>query len=149
MDLKSHRALRDKGWRSVRTVWLEGGDLDQEFIDAFPGSHDLAQAYEKSVAKADDTADVLRDDADTVARAEALRVEIQDHKQTLNKIKAQRDALDGKRTGLWNSWLKLWEPLGIEPLTPREMTAWAGRARELRRKASDQRERRVAWGPIT
>jgi uncharacterized protein YhaN len=143
-DLKSHRTLRDKGWQSVRTVWLEGGDADQAFVASFPGSSDLAQAYEKSVARADDTADVLRDDADAVARADAFRVEIQDQKQSLNKIKAQRDALDEDRTGFWNTWLKLWEPLGIEPLTPREMTAWTGRAGELRRKVSDLRERRIA-----
>lgn len=143
-DLKSHRTLRDKGWQSVRTVWLEGGDPDQDFMKTFPGSSDLAQAYEKSVARADDTADVLRDDADAIARADAFRVEIQDQKQSLNKIKAQREALDEDRTGLWNTWSKLWEPLGIEPLTPREMTAWAGRAGELRRKASDLRERRIA-----
>ncbi|MDY6989901.1 MAG: AAA family ATPase [Thermodesulfobacteriota bacterium] len=143
-DLKSHRTLRDKGWQSVRTVWLEGGDPDQGFMEAFPGNHDLALAYEQSVGRADDTADVLRDDADAVARADAFRVEIQDQKESLHEVKARRKELDEDRTGLWSAWLKLWEPLGIEPLTPREMTAWAGRAGELRRKVWDARDRRVA-----
>ena len=143
-DLKLHRNLRDRGWQSVRKVWLEGGDVDQDFVEAFSGSSDLAQAYEQSVARADNTADVLRDDADAVARADALRVDIQDQKESLNEMKARREALDKDRTGLWNKWLKLWEPLGIEPLTPREMTAWAGKAWELRRKASDLRERQIA-----
>ncbi|MCF8142705.1 MAG: AAA family ATPase [Deltaproteobacteria bacterium] len=143
-DLGSDRTLRDKGWRSVRRVWLEGGDLDQDFMKHFSGTIDLAQAYEKSVVRADDTADVLRDHADAVARAEAFRVEIQDQKEHFNDIMAQRDALHEGRTDLWNSWLTLWGPLGIEPLTPREMAVWVGRAGELRRKASEVRERRIA-----
>jgi len=143
-DLTSDRALRDKGWRSVRRVWLEGGDLDQDFMNHFSDSSDLAQAYETSVARADNTSDMLRDQAEAVARAEAFRVEIQGQKERLNDIMAQREALQEERTGLWNRWLTLWEPLGIEPLTPREMAVWVGRAGELRRKASDVRERRIA-----
>ncbi|MBW1782843.1 MAG: AAA family ATPase [Deltaproteobacteria bacterium] len=143
-DLKSDRTLRDKGWQSVRKVWLEGDDVDPDFMKDFPGSSGLAQAYEKSVAKADDTADVLRDNADAVARAEAMGMEIQDQKERFNEITAQREALDEDRSDLWNRWLTLWELLGIEPLTPREMAAWVGRAGELRRKASDVRERRMA-----
>ena len=114
-DLKSHRDLRDRGWQSVRKVWLEGGDVDQGFLEAFPGSSDLAQAYEQSVASADNTADVLRDDAEAVARADALRVDVQDQKESLDDMKARRVALDKDRTVLWSKWLKLWEPLGIEP----------------------------------
>ncbi len=147
-DLKSHRDLRDRGWQSVRTVWLEGGDVDQDFVEAFPGSSGLARAYEQSVAGADDTADVLRDDAEAVARVDALRMDIQDQKENLDEMKARKEALDKDRAALWKKWLKLWEPLGIEPLTPREMIAWANKAGDLRREASDLRERRIAAGQL-
>jgi uncharacterized protein YhaN len=140
-DLESHRNLRDRGWQSVRTVWLDGGDVDQDFVAAFPGSRDLAQAYEKSVAGADHTSDVLRGDAEAVARADGFRGDIRHQKESHHEMKTRREALDQDRTALWNKWLGLWEPLGIEPLTPREMTAWAIKAGELRRKASDLRKR--------
>lgn len=143
-DLRSHRNLRDRGWQSVRTVWLEGGEVDPDFMAAFPGSRDLAGAYEKSVAGADNTADVLRDDADAVARAEALRTDIQHQKESLKEIKAHQQKLGKDRATLWSRWEDLWKPLGIDPLTPREMAAWAGRAAELRRKASDVRQHQMA-----
>ena len=142
-DLKSHRNLRDRGWQSVRTVWLEGGEADVDFMAAFPGSRDLAQAYEKSVIRADDTSDVLREDAEAVAHADKMRVDIGHQKASYKEVKARREALEKDRTALWNNWLGLWEPLGIQPLTPREMIAWAGKAGELRRKASDLRERQI------
>ena len=143
-DLRSHRNLRDRGWQSVRTVWLEGEDVDPDFMAAFPGSSDLAGAYEKSVARADNTADVLRDDADAVARAEALRTDIQHQKESLKEIKAHQQRLSKDRAALWSRWEELWKPLGIDPLTPREMAAWSGRAEELRRKASDVRQHQMA-----
>lgn len=142
-DLRSHRNLRDRGWQSVRTVWLEGGDADQGFMATFPESSDLAGAYEKSVARADNTADVLRDDADAVARAESLRTDIRHQKESLKEIKARQEVFGKDRAALWTKWVELWKPLGIDPLKPREMTAWAGKAGELRRKASDLRERQM------
>ncbi|MEA1946257.1 MAG: AAA family ATPase, partial [Thermodesulfobacteriota bacterium] len=142
-DLRSHRNLRDRGWQSVRTVWLKGGDTDQGFMATFPESSDLAGAYEKSVARADNTADVLRDDADAVARAESLRTDIRHQKESLKEIKARQEMFGKDRAALWTKWVELWKPLGIDPLKPREMTAWAGKAGELRRKASDLRERQI------
>jgi uncharacterized protein YhaN len=143
-DLKSHRDLRDRGWQSVRSVWLEDGNVDHDFMAAFPESRDLAGAYEKSVTGADTTADELRDDADAVARAEALRTEIRDQKERLKEIKAHQEALAKKRTALWRKWEELWNPLGIDPLTPREMAAWSGKAIELKRKVSDVRKQQMA-----
>jgi uncharacterized protein YhaN len=142
-DLRSHRNLRDRGWLSVRTVWLEGGDIDSDFMAAFPESHDLAGAYEQSVAGADNTADVLRNDADAVARAEAFRTDIKNQKESLKEIKAHQQRLAKDRAALWSRWEELWKPLGIDPLTPREMAAWADRAAELRRKASDIRQHQM------
>jgi len=143
-DLTSHRNLRDHGWQSVRTVWLERGNADQDFLAAFPGSSDLAQAYEKSVGKADNTADVLREDADAVARAESLRTDIRHQKESFKELKDRKEMLGRERTALWDKWVKLWEPLVIDPLKPREMIAWSGKVTALRSKVSDLRERQMA-----
>ena len=143
-DLMLRRDLRDRGWRSVRAVWLEGADADEDFVAAFPVSGNLAQAYEQSVVSADETADALRDDAEAVARADALRLEIGNRKEILDEVQVQKKALEKKRANLWNKWSTLWSVLGIETLTPREMIVWADKAGDLRRKAADLKERQVA-----
>lgn len=143
-ELKSHRHIRDRGWQSVRRVWLEGNDVDHDFMTAFPESRDLAEAYEKSVIRADNTADELRDDADAVARAEALRTDIRDQQELIKEIKARQQVLAKNRAALWSKWEELWKPLGIDPLTPREMAAWSGRTAELKRKISDVRKQQTA-----
>ncbi|MCL0047211.1 hypothetical protein M1M98_02995 [Thermodesulfovibrionales bacterium] len=81
----------------MRTVWLKGGDVDHDFMASFPGNSDLADAYENSVARADNTSDVLRDDADAVARAETLRTDIRHQKRALKKLR--RAKRDWTRTG--------------------------------------------------
>lgn len=143
-DLKEHRNLRNRGWKSVRAVWLEGGDVDQDFLSAFPEDLELADAYEKSVYKADDTADALREDAEAVAKAEALKKDIQELKSGLLAITKRVVGLTEQRTALWNQWKKLWEPLDIIPLTPREMIAWSSRVDGLRRKVGELRKCEIA-----
>ena len=86
-DLQSRRALRDRGWRSVRSVWLDQGEADQGFIEALPQGLHLADAYEKAVSIADDTSDILRTDAEDVARAQALKSRIQDLSDNCLQIK--------------------------------------------------------------
>ena len=147
-ELHSHRKLRDNGWQSVRDVWLEGGDVDPDFLSAFPNSKDLAQAYEMSVSKADRTSDLLRENAEFVAGAETLRSDIRRLNQELLETDAEKDVADRKRRALLDQWKNLWKPLGIEPLTPREMIAWAAKAAELRREISHLRKQRVAADQI-
>ena len=143
-DLKRQRDVRDNGWQSVRSVWLEGGEPDAEFLKNFPESDNLAEAYEKSVAQADSTADMLREEAETVARGETLKGDIREQKKNHVEMKARHEALKGERVALQEKWSALWQPLGIVPLTPREMMVWSNRAQELRQKVADLRERRIA-----
>ena len=143
-DLHSHRALRDRGWRSVRSVWLEKGEIDQGFLDAMPRGLDLAEAYEKAVSKADDTSDILRNDAEDVARAQTLKTEIQDLDGSLLEISKDQAEQEKSRDDLWDEWKNLWQPLGIVPLKPRDMAAWAVKAGEVRRKAAECRKKENA-----
>lgn len=147
-DLWTHRKLRDKGWQSVRDVWLNAKEPDPKFLAAFPGDIDLADAYEQSVLKADDTADVLREDAEAVAKAEGLRGEIDVLKERLVKDIAGRQTLEEKRRTLWDQWLKIWEQLGVIALPPREMASWAGRVVDLKRRAQDIRDREVSMSRL-
>lgn len=142
-DLQSHRALRDRGWRSVRSVWLEQGEVDQGFLEALAPGFDLADTYEKAVSIADDTADTLRKDAEHVAQAQSLKSLIQDLDELLSANKEQHKILQKSRDSLWYDWVQLWQPLGIVPLKPRDMSAWAARVGEIKRKAADCRIKKM------
>ncbi len=96
------------------------------------------------MAKADDTADILREDAEAVAKADALRGEIDVLTDKLVKDKAGCQTLEETRRTLWDEWVKIWEPLGITARPPREMASWAGRVVELRRRAADIKDRKVS-----
>ena len=147
-DLWTHRNLRNKGWQSVRGVWLDEKEPDPEFLGAFPDEIDLADAYEESVLKADDTADVLREDAEAVAKAEGLRGEIEALKELLEKHVAERQTLEEKRGALWDQWLEIWEKLGVIALPPREMASWANKVEDLKRRAQDIRDREVSMSRL-
>jgi len=139
-DLQSRRALRDRGWRSVRSVWLNQGEADQGFMTQMAQGLDLADAYEKAVSIADDTSDILRTDAEDVARAQALKTRIQDLSDSLSENRRRQDIQEESRTALWDRWHQLWAPLGIVPLKPRDMAVWAGKAGEIRRKGAECRK---------
>ena len=139
-DLIYHRGLRDRGWQSVRKVWLEGGESDKEFMREFSRFSHLADAYEQSVFRADKTADTLYHEADSVARAESLKNEIRELEKSLEKINTFRAGLSEDHDALWSGWEKLWEDLSVAPLRPREMIEWNGRVGELRQRAEELRK---------
>jgi hypothetical protein len=73
----------------------------------------------------------------------ALRLEISrvDHEsQTcLERSRLLQGQLEQKQA----EWTELWQPLGITPRSPREMQAWLGKARDLRQRLGDLRERQA------
>ncbi len=142
-DLKSHRALRDRGWRSVRAVWLERGEIDQGFMEDLPQGLDLAGAYEKAVYIADDTSDRLRTDAEAVTRVQAQKSVIQDISESLAANRESKRIQQECRAVLLDGWRQLWEPLGIVPLNPRDMATWASRVGEIKRKAAECRAKKM------
>ncbi len=118
-DLDHMRANRDEAWRRIRKAWVGG-----EVVESAP---DLAAEFERTVAKADHQADLLRSEAERVAkRAErvarrhdlAERSEAAAERFSLAQSRAERIATD------WNG---IWAPAGIEPLPPAEMRDWLTR----------------------
>jgi uncharacterized protein YhaN len=140
-DLQARREIRDHGWRSVRSVWLEGGQPDPGFLQQFPEQTHLADAYEISVRKADDTADVLRVEARDIAIAQTLRTQIAELDKAFQAMGQQRDTLSLRQQNTMVQWLALWQPLGIRALSPAEMIEWSGRVRQIKQGAMDYRER--------
>jgi len=126
-DLSAARATRAEGWRLVRRAWQQR-ELDPDETAAFiarlaPGA-DLATAYEASVAHADELADRLRREADRVAEKAKLIAEHDKKQQWSAELSARLANAQRALGDVEFHWRELWQPLGMEPGTPREMRAW-------------------------
>ena len=154
-ELDTKRELRERGWELVVRAWKEGredGDDITAFLQEFPPSESLVDAYHRSVDAADIVADLLRTDADRVATKAKLHA---DRDQQFAREAAISTEIEQAEAALRDSetrWESTWEPLGISPLSPLEMREWLRRQQEIAQAAehirrhqldTDQLQRRI------
>jgi chromosome segregation ATPase len=143
-DLRAAREIRDRGWRLIARN-LEGAAVPEEeagrIIQAFPGQATLAGAFEVSVARADETADRLRREADRVAEKARLLAERTVRRAGLEKGAEQLAAAQDEHGAVLAEWAGVWQPLGVPARSPREMRQWAADFRMLAEKASETLKR--------
>ena len=102
---------------------------------------DLAAAYEQTVRRADDLSDRLRREANRVASRATLQAQqLSLQQQTVELGRQQVSALNQLRQ-IDAQWRQAWQPLGIDPLPPREMQAWIQRQHGLVQQAQTIRQR--------
>ncbi len=123
-DLRQAREKRDSLWGRVRHRVPEEAEPESS-------AEDLFGAYEEAVGEADSVADRLRLDSERVARL-AQHEAIRD--QSVGKL--EELAQDRKELVLrgddWQQrWVDAWAEAGLEPLTPKEMTAWRRQYQDL------------------
>ncbi len=135
-ELEEARKRRGNGWLLVRKAWIEGDLAPQAAID-FDPDNPLHIAYEKSVYFCDQVADRLRREADRVARHAALLSQQIQYSEEIEACKREKEELEAELAGCKREWLDLWLPVGIVPLTPREMRSWTAK----RLKLSEQAEK--------
>jgi uncharacterized protein YhaN len=139
-DLQAVRELRDRGWRLIAAA-LEGRaapqDQAQQVMAAFPGQTTLAEAFEASMAQADDTADRLRREAGRVAEKARLLADGAAQKTGLERLKEQLAAARSEHAVVQAEWADLWQRLGVPARSPREMRQWVVDFRALSEKASE------------
>jgi uncharacterized protein YhaN len=144
-DLQKARQLRDAGWRLVRGAWIEQDQEESkttEFIANFSPAGNLAEAYERGVERADLVADRLRREANRVAGKAKLLADRSQRCDQLDKLNDQLRETTDRLTQLGVQWTTLWQPLGIQPLPPREMRSWVRKQDELARQVQALREQR-------
>lgn len=135
--LKEHRAIRDLGWRSIKRVWLQKAEPIQEFVQYHKEATTLQEAFEFSQQRADDTADILRENAQTIAQVEVIENDMDHIQKELKRLHERKSQLDEELRAEKDRWQKLWSPLGISPLSPVEMLSWLQKAQELKAKAKE------------
>ncbi|MEE4607316.1 MAG: AAA family ATPase, partial [Desulfobacteraceae bacterium] len=141
-DLAAARSLRSRGWGLIRRR-LAGEIPPPTEVDAF-GQHfeavgELPEAFEASMHQADHIADRLRHEAEQVSRKALLAAHEKQLQETAAGIADQIEAVLADRSDLADRWRELWQPVGIQPLTPAEMRAWLSDFDALRARLTEQR----------
>ena len=129
-ELEESRTVRNTGWNLIKRKYIENSDVEQEIVEFAPDS-DLPALYEQKVDAADHVSDRLRLDADQVVKRADLEAKIEDLKSRVSDITEEaRKANEAKETHQ-KEWNAIWEPLGVDPGTPREMKQWLLRVEKL------------------
>lgn len=127
-DLERARALRESGWRQVLACWKEG-EAEPDWEGA-----PLAQSYPGAVRRADALADRLREEADAVAQAEELRVQIREA-EALNEEQGRETLRLEQARQTWRlEWSTLCASIGLTAMSPGEMLEWREQWLEFRNR---------------
>lgn len=141
-DLAAARTHREQGWTLVRqTLEKDGEAVD---VSSFANEKPLVDAYEESVAVADDVADRLRRESSQVARHAELEAAVARCQKQLEALGSARAGLSTERERLDAEWNAVWAPMTISPHPPAEMQAWLNSQRQLVSDAAEQRDARAA-----
>jgi len=145
-DLDDARQRREDGWALVRKAWEEGQENSvavTRFCESVQAGGTLADAYEKSVQRADGIADRLRREADRVAAKAKLLADEQTRSAQLHRLGKQLEEARGELTQANQEWMAAWNSSGISPLSPREMRAWCQDQRAISEQMSKLTVRRA------
>ncbi len=132
-DLTQSRAHRDRGWSLVKRAWIAGEDVDAE-ARLYDVETPLADAFEGSLAGADEVADRLRREAGRVHDRATTRARLEAAQRELDETERALAELTLSVTRSEEAWHGLWSPCGLTPLPPSEMLPWLARAARLRER---------------
>jgi len=135
-DLAQTRDKREQGWQLLRRQWLGQEDVSEK-SQLYDSTQSLPEAYEGYVGKADLIADRLRREADRVASAATFRAQVETLQEALAENDRDKEALGLGVQELDASWRRVWQPAGITPLSPKEMSGWLAEMDKLRFKVGD------------
>ncbi len=107
-------------------AWQQGAEAGS--LDGKP----LAEAYPLTVAAADGIADALRDEAEAVAQAEELRLQLREAERDQADAQARLQALDAEHADWQARWAAAWSDCALEPRSPAEMLEWRDQWTEFR-----------------
>ncbi|HPC33229.1 MAG TPA: AAA family ATPase [Syntrophales bacterium] len=129
-NLDEARKRRQSGWALIRRALVEGIH-DEEGSRAFSPDMPLEDAYEVTVANADDIADRLRREAQRVHVLADLQAAERSLAEQREQIEAESARQVERENRIENEWQALWAPCDIKPHSPKEMRAWLVSFREL------------------
>lgn len=121
--LEESRTVRNTGWNLIKRKYIEKTDVEKDIVEFAPDS-DLPTLYEQKVDIADHVSDRLRLAADQVVKRAGHEAKIENLKLRLSDIKEETRKANGAKETHQKEWNAIWESLGVDPGTPREMKQW-------------------------
>jgi uncharacterized protein YhaN len=129
-ELEESRTVRDTGWNLIKRKYIEKTDVKMD-IPEFEPESELPALYEQKVDDADRLADRLRLAADKVVKRADLEAKIENLNSRLSAIAEEAGKVNAAREVHQKEWIAIWQPLRVEPGTPREMKQWLLRVDNL------------------
>lgn len=114
-ELAASRQQRDEQWSALRTQFIDG---DAPVPPVSPIE------FEASIVKADQLADAIYENADSVSQRERLKHDIAAAQQELEAAQSDAEQQQAVVDQLTTQWHGYWSSLGFEPLPPEAMSRW-------------------------
>ena len=130
LELEGARSVRNTGWNLIKRKYIEEIDVEKDIAE-FASDSDLPTFYEHKVDVADNVSDQLRLAADQVVKRADLEAEIEKLKSRHNDITEEVGKANEEKEAYQKEWHSIWEPLGVDPGSPREMKQWLLRVDKL------------------
>ncbi len=130
------RGKRDQGWQLLRRQWIVQEDITRE-SHVYDPEQPLPEAYEAWVGQTDRIADRLRREADRVASAASVRARLERLQEAVAENERDLKAIRLGEQALEEAWIRVWRPVGILPLSPKEMRGWLAEMDKLCFKVGD------------
>ena len=112
------RTRRDELWQVLKDAWQANKDLADEHLQT------IVNDYENSVIQADETSDILRKNADLVARYTTLSFDKKRAEDEQAEIQAQLETEIKEEELLSSRWSDIIKPLRTKGYSPKEFVGW-------------------------
>ena len=129
-ELEGVRSVRNTGWNLIKRKYIEEIDVEKDIAE-FASDSDLPTFYEQKVDVADNVSDRMRLAADQVVKRADLEAKIENLKSRHNNITEDIRKTNQEKEASQKEWTSIWEPLGVDPGSPREMKQWLLRVDKL------------------
>lgn len=133
------RNERQATWEKLRGEFLEVTEPSREVRARAP---ELARTFDQQMQAADLLADRLRRETERVARKAHLLTSRNDQQAHLERLGEAEKARVQQEARVQASWVDLWQPCELTPLTPMEMRQWLEQRSVVLALASEARGRR-------
>ncbi|MCU0893120.1 MAG: AAA family ATPase [Rhodospirillales bacterium] len=129
--LGAAREHRDQGWSLIRRVFVDGEAVDADEIEAFAPRPRLVERFERAMHNADALVDRRQQHAERIARHDQLVAARAAAAARHAEHEARVADAERNLATLQGSWRALWQAVGIQAATPREMDRWLGRREDV------------------
>jgi len=133
-ELQEVRRHRNQGWQLICRNWIEQEDISKDAALYAPDAA-LHDTVFDLILQADSISDRLRFEADRVHIFASLRANEEALTTRLQKNKEKQQEVETALAQHQISWKILWQPLKIEPFTPKEMADWRVEMEQLQQQA--------------